>query len=226
MNIIVPLAGPEYFQESIPKGLKKSLDNQPQLLHTLKSRIWSQENNIIYNFIMKDSYDSRNFVDIYLRKWFPESNIIFLSNYTRGAALSSLAGLSMDLLDDKSPLVFDLADIYFETDIYPDFDTLFKGCSFLGYTFKSNLERYSYYEINDGRIVFAAEKKVISNHASAGVYVYKNSSVFLQAISKVISDPKKYLFNNLLYLCPIVNGVISNGQIGKIIQVKKFFDYK
>ena len=226
MNIVVPLAGPDYFQDSVPKGLQKSIDNTPQLLHTLNSRIWSKKNKIIYNFILKDSYESRNFVDQYLRKWFPSSNVIYLSNYTRGAALSSLAGLSMDLLDDTSPLVFDLADIYFETDIFPDFHNVFKGCSFLGYSFESKLERYSYYKLNDGKITFAVEKKVISNHASAGVYIYKNSSVFLQALSKIMISPKKYLFNNLLYLCPIVNGVISNGQIAKIIQVKKFFDYK
>lgn len=226
MNIIVPLAGPDYFKNDQAKGLNPSISKTPQLLHTLHSRIWSEDKNNEYFFVLKDSSESRDFSEKYLMEWFPNSKFIYLSSFTRGAAFSCLAALSLIDFNQDKPLVFDLADIYFETKISPDFVSRFSNCSFLGYSFESNLDKYSYFKVKNEKVILVAEKKVISNNASTGVYIYKNASIFLKAFSCVLSNPEKYLFNNLLYIAPVANGLISNNQTAKIIKVEKYHDYK
>ena len=226
MKVVVPLAGPEYFKFKLPKGLNLGRSGKPQLLEILKSRIWSNHSNLQYIFILKDSFSSRNFANEYLSIWFPNSNFIFLSKYSQGAALSSLSAISFHEFAEDSPIIFDLADIYFETKIFPDFDLKFKEYSFLGYTFKSSLDIYSYYKLEGDKIIYAEEKKVISNNASAGVYVYKSSSIFLKAISKVLSKPTDYLYKEILYLSPIVNGLIESNEYATVIEVENHFDYK
>lgn len=226
MHVIVPLAGPDYFQGKKPKGLSLSIDKSPQLKHTLNSRLWGKLKNLKYTFILKDSKKSRVFVEKYLKIWYSEASFIFLSKYTKGAAFSALSAISFQDLKDNEPLIFDLADIYFETSIFPDFENDFMDFSFIGYSFKSNLDKYSYYKIENDMIKYAQEKKVISNNASTGVYIYKNAYIFLEAFSKVLSNLEEYLHNDLLYLCPIVNGLIQNGKKGKLIYVDNYYDYK
>lgn len=226
MHAIIPLAGPDYFIGNKPKGLDLSIDKSPQLKHTLDSRLWSKVENLKYTFILKDSNESRIFVEKYLKVWYSEANFILLSKYTKGAAFSALSAISFHDLEDNEPLIFDLADIYFETSIFPDFENNFTDFSFIGYSFKSNLDKYSYYETENDFIKYAEEKNVISENASTGVYIYKNAYIFLEAFSKVLSNIEVYLHNDLLYLCPIVNGLIQNGKKGKLVYVENYHDYK
>lgn len=227
MRIIVPLAGPDYFSDNIPKGLKPSINKSPQLYDILISRIWSSDKDIEYTFIFYDCKKSRNFASEYLSKWFPNSNYIYLSKFTQGAALTALASLAFHNLDKDCPLIFDLADIYFKTNIYPDFFDEFSDSSFIGYSFKSNLPIYSYFDCNESfKIKSVAEKKVISCNASAGVYIYKNSSLFLKALSEVFSNPKNFITNDLLYLSNVLNAIIKSGHIASLINVEDYIDYK
>ena len=67
MHVIIPLAGPDYFQGNKAKGLSLSIDKSPQLKHTLDSRLWSKLKNLKYTFILKDSPKSRFFVEKHLK---------------------------------------------------------------------------------------------------------------------------------------------------------------
>ena len=91
MNIIIPLAGPDFISAS---GELKSLIkyNRDYLTrYIVKSRPWmksTEKNNLI--FILDNSKITAEFSDNYLLKWFPNSKVIYISDYTRGAALTSL----------------------------------------------------------------------------------------------------------------------------------------
>ena len=62
----------------------------------------------------------------------------------------------------------------FESDLDMNkLDYFFREYDALALTFESNMEKYSYLQIKDNLVINAAEKKVISNRASAGVYFYK-----------------------------------------------------
>ena len=67
MNVIVPLAGPDYFSSKGAKGLERSIIGDFQLKHTLESRPWSRENELKYSFILHDSNESRNFARNYFQ---------------------------------------------------------------------------------------------------------------------------------------------------------------
>ncbi len=227
MQVVVPLAGPDYFKNKIPKGLEPSINNNPQLYHTLKSRIWSTDKNINYSFILHDSEKSRSFVRNHIDQWFPNSNYIYLSNFTKGAALSAISAISFIELENSSPLIFDLADIFFETNIYPDFEKKFSDSIFIGYSFKSDLPIYSYFGCDPNfYIKSVSEKKVISDNASAGVYIYKSASYYLNALAEILTKPRDYLFNNLLYLAPVLNGILDGKRNARLIHVEKYYDYK
>ena len=119
MNIIIPLAGPDFIS---PSGRLKSLMRYREdylTRYIINSRPWFNDkikHDLV--FILVDSKQIRDFVESYLLKWFPKSKVIYLSNCTQGAALTSLIACGM--FDDPSlPLCIDLADIDYETDLDP-----------------------------------------------------------------------------------------------------------
>ena len=118
---------------------------------------------------------------------FPQCKIIFLSSHSRGAALTALSGLAL-ISDFELPVVIDLADIVYSSDI--DLEKLFAANDSLGgiaLTFFSSSPQYSYLSFSShGDFIAAAEKKVISDHASAGTYFFKNPSTLIKAIAHSI----------------------------------------
>ena len=110
MNIIVPLAGPDFVA---PTGLVKGMSQllgQPLLKAVLESRPWhSPVNN--YYFIYQDLAECRVFHFENVRRWFPRSEAVFIGGFTQGAALTALIGVSA-LKSFDEPMVVDLADIY------------------------------------------------------------------------------------------------------------------
>ncbi len=228
MNVIVPLAGQDYFEKGFAKGLIET-EKGPLLLSTLKSRAWFKDiapND--YHFILLDHDNSRTFFNSHLNVWFPGCRAIFISHLAKGAAMSVLAGLS--LISFNTPIIIDLADIYFDSLHIP-----FQGkdpieYGGIGYSFESESNDYSYFLIaNDGTVEKAVEKLVISNHASAGVYGFKSSSILLKAISHSIENSELQMHNNLHYVCPLLNGVISQGlkvitkDVSNVLDIKQMY---
>jgi NDP-sugar pyrophosphorylase family protein len=83
-------------------------------------------------------------------------------------------------------------------------------------TFDSTHPKWSYVRTDEnGRAVEAAEKKVISNHATAGLYYFKHGSDFIGATEAMIY--KDIRFNNQFYVCPSYNELI--------LEDKKIFIY-
>lgn len=78
-------------------------------------------------------------------------------------------------------------------------------------TFKSNHPRWSYARTDDkGKVIEVAEKKVISEHATVGVYYYLKGSDFVKGAEAMIH--KNIRHNNEFYICPVFNEFIINGK--------------
>jgi len=212
MNVIVPLAGPDFINEGgYIKGLL-SIDGNPLVRSALDSRPWACSVRV-YSFILYDCQRARDFANNYLTQWYENSEVIYISRYTRGAALSALSGICT--LDNfGQPLIVDLADIIYtsSTDIKK---LLQKEVSVDGIAlfFKSNKPQYSYLLSSpSGFLITAAEKRVISNQASSGTYIFRNSSVFLMAVAHALQNESTQAYNNLFYICPLFNGIIAQGR--------------
>ena len=225
MRILIPLAGPDYFKNGKIKGLIQT-DNGPLLLSVIKSRLWYKKTKSSdYTFIMLESDLARNFYESYLKLWLPDCKVIYLSEASRGAALSSLAGLSLES-EFKKPVLIDLADIFFEAQHIP-FEEKSDDFAGMGYYFESDNPVYSYFKLDkNNNVNFTIEKKVISNCASAGVYGFLNASTYINAVSVCLENEKNYFYNSLLYVCPVLNGVIKNNKKVYISKVKKVLDIK
>ena len=222
MKCIVPIAGPEYFKEENCKGLIQFKDDF-LLRSILYKRPWINKVDELI-FIMQDLDIARDFEKSYLKKWFGNSKSIYIPSFTCGAAFSSLIGVSLAYTKSDMPIMIDLADIYFESNFIPYQKKEKDGFAFY---FESNDPIYSYLKVDDyENIIETKEKKVISNKASAGVYCFPSSSSFIKSISYSILNSKKLTFNNLHYVCPLLNSLIASNIKVIPIKVKNVVDIK
>ncbi len=226
MDVIVPLAGPDFVKSDGSIKALTPFAGEPLLRSVLRSRPWASTAKS-YTFILQDTDETRAFADKHLRQWFPHAILIFLSATTRGAACTALAGISC-CPDPFSPVIIDLADIHYELNL--DIVSTFEGslsCGALALTFQSSNPLYSYLRTDDtGKFVEAAEKKVISRHASAGTYVFRNSNIYLQAMAHAFSNEATQSYNGLFYVCPLFNGVLSHQMDVKLFEVDHVEDLK
>lgn len=210
-NVIVPLAGPDYITPGFIKGLHPVGDSH-LLKYCLDSRPWSHLDSINYIFVLMESPDAHVFFDEYLSYWFPSAKVSFISSPTRGAALSVLPALALleNFLD--IPIIIDLADIKFSSYHLPFLSPLSASSSGFAYYFNSSESCYSYFDLDptSGLIKICREKQVISNFASAGVYAYRNASLYLKALQHTLDNPLPNTYNGLFYVCPVFNGLISH----------------
>ena len=226
MNILVPLAGPDFLGlDGKLKGCEL-FQGEPMLKKILQTRPWADHVER-YIFIFQDESECHQFYEEKLKKWFPSSMSIFLSAPTSGASLSALAGLSL-ISNFHSPLMVDLADIYFEPNSEFDVDKLIRVEYQNGaFTFQSDEPCYSYLKFsNDGKFLEAAEKKVISDRASSGVYYFVNAAAYCEAIAWHVIKGTDYCYKGLFYVCPLLNGLLKQGQLVTEVPVSNIIDLK
>ncbi|WP_374321970.1 hypothetical protein [Brevundimonas sp.] len=217
MKIVVPLAGPDFELEDGSTKAELVIEGHPLLRRSLDGRPWAVLQQIVpsdYIFVLKDTAVSREFARCTLQSWYPACKTVFVSDYTQGAALSAAAGCSLTGGKDE-PLIVDLADIEFQADL--DINAQFSRHAELGaiaLTFKSDNPAYSYLlEDADGVFLRAAEKRVISDNASAGAYIFRNPGVYFSALAHALAHPEAHIFNDLFYVCPLFNGVAAGGWV-------------
>lgn len=215
MQVIVPLAGPDFERADGSVKSEFPVDGQPLLRRALESRPWWQKGLVRAQdliFVLHDSPLSRAFAEEKIRLWYPGSRSAYISEYTRGAALSTACGLSMVPLSEE-PLIIDLCDILFDAGTEalealartPDLGAL-------AITFPSDAPKYSYLECDEnGDVLRSREKIVISGNASAGVYIFRSAAVYLRALAHSFDHRNTLSHNDLLYACPLYNGVVDQG---------------
>lgn len=79
-------------------------------------------------------------------------------------------------------------------------------------TFPCDHPKWSYAKVCDGLVTEVAEKKVISNHATVGIYYYKHGTDFVKAAKRMIED--NFRVNNEFYVCPAFNYYPRDKKIG------------
>jgi hypothetical protein len=77
--------------------------------------------------------------------------------------------------------------------------------------FNADDPKWSYAKIDNGRISGVAEKVVISNNASVGIYGWKLGSDYVRYAQQMID--RDIRTNNEFYICPVYNEAISDGHL-------------
>jgi dTDP-glucose pyrophosphorylase len=123
-------------------------------------------------------------------------SIVTLDGPTSGQAETALLG--MKFLDDSSPLLVTNCDTFFTN----NFTEPVNSHGLIG-TFKSTNPAYSYVKTLDGLITETAEKEVISDRATAGLYYFSNKQIYKYAYHKSDQRGEKYI-------APIYNALIKD----------------
>jgi hypothetical protein len=229
MRIVVPLAGPDFVG---PDGTVKALhpvDGLPLLRRALESRPWADAVPPgDMGFVMMDRPETRAFAEGPLQGWYPGASVVFLSRPTGGAALSALAGMALAAGAQTGPIIVDLADILYSAtlDVAATLSDQPRAGG-IALTFESDWPGYSYLRCDaDGRVVEAAEKRVISSHASAGTYVFASAAVYLRAVAHALENANSQTHNGLFFVCPLFNGVLAQGLDVALAPVSDVIDIK
>jgi hypothetical protein len=215
VKVVVPLAGPDFEREDGTVKAEAMVDGQPLLRRCLEGRAWWQRGQIGPKdvvFVLRDTPRSRGFAQQSLAAWYPEARIVTLSATTGGAALSALAGLAL-VGEDEGTLCVDLVDIDYRSTFDPLLCFAQTGVGAAALVFTSSNPLYSYLRTDAaGNVVEAAEKRVISSHASAGTYFFASPAVYLQALGHNLRQREKLTYKGLFFVCPLFNGVIDGGR--------------
>jgi len=221
--IVIPLAGPEFLSKEF--GIKPlfKVGDTTLIDYVLTKRVWlnndSQKNNFI--FVLRDVGWQTEKARSYLIHTFPSSKVVVLSSLTLGASFSVLSGVAMTNELDQ-PVIVDLADIAFDITFNPKlyFDKNPSVDAVIPY-FESDDPKFSYLTINGDNILEAKEKQVISSHASAGVYIFRNAASYLEAVIFAIKNKEECTINDVFFVCPSVNAFITAGKNVHGISVEK-----
>lgn len=216
MPCIVPLAGPQLTHPDFGLIARYPVDGEPLLRRTLETRPWWTAGRVTAHdliFVLREGPELDD-LRAAVAGWYPGCRIVVLSHLSQGALLSALAGAAA-VATLQGPLIIDLADIIYSTDMDPE--RMFAAAADLGAIvpcFMADDPCYSYVRMDvDGTVMEAAEKRVISNHASAGTYIFRSPGDFLSAAGNCLTvAPGELSAGGALFVCPAVNGLIRLGK--------------
>lgn len=214
MRVVVPLAGPDFIRDDGSLKAEMKIGGEGVLRLALSSRPWAK---VVapkdYSFILINAPETRAFAATTLAKWFPGASVTFISCYTRGAALSVMAGMATGQ-DVGAPIIVDLADILYSSNLdLAEVDQKHPDWGGIALTFKADNPAYSYLSVDaSGCFYEAAEKRVIADNASAGTYIFRDMATYLRALAHGLENKESQTFRDLFFVCPLFNGVKEQGK--------------
>ncbi len=220
LNVLIPMAGAGSRFAKVGYKLPKPLidvNGQPMIQRVIDNL--GMDAN--YIFIMQKSlYENHNLGTI-LPLIVPNCKIVITHGLTEGAACTTL--LAKEYIDNDKHLLIANCDQLVE----------WNPCDFMYsmlcddadggiLTFKDNDPKWSYVRLgDDGYACEVAEKKVISEHATVGIYYWKHGSEYCRLAEQMIE--KNIRVNNEFYVCPVYNEAFQEDQRVKIFSADKMW---
>jgi HAD superfamily hydrolase (TIGR01509 family) len=209
MNILIPMAGAgSRFQKAgftFPKPLIE-VNGKPMIQMVVENLNIDARHIFV---VQKDHYEKYNLKHL-LNLVSPDCKIIQVDGVTEGAACTTL--LAKELIDNDNPLIFANSDQFLDWDsnefMYSmEADEIDGGML----TFTATHPKWSFAKLDaDGLVTEVAEKKPISNVATAGIYYWKHGKDYVKYAEEMIG--KNIRFNNEFYVCPVFNQAIESGK--------------
>lgn len=207
INILIPCAGSgSRFANVGYKNPKPLIDvyNLPMIKQVVNNI--NIEGNLI--FVILEKYCKEFNFDKILKVMFPKCKLVICKEQPQGQAASMLA--AKDLINSDKPLLLANSDQIINWDSGKFMSDMKKeniDGSIL--TFKANETRWSYARCEGKMVVETAEKRVISDDATVGIYYWKRGKDFVNSCNEMIKNNDT--FNNEFYACPSFNYAIKNG---------------
>ena len=217
MNVLIPMAGAgsRFIQAgyTFPKPLIE-VEGKP-MIEVVVNNLNIEAH---YIFLVQKEHHEKYNLKYLLNLIAPNCDIIQIDGITEGAACTTL--LAKNLIDNEEPLVIANSDQY----VYWNSNECMYAFSAGGIdggilTFKSTHPKWSYARLNeDGFVAEVAEKKVISNDATVGIYYWNKGSDYVKYAEQMIR--KNIRVNNEFYVCPVFNEAIKDGKKIRIKEVE------
>lgn len=138
-----------------------------------------------------------------------ECNFIGIDSVTDGAAVTVLS--SKEIINNDTPLIIANSDQIVEWNAKTFIDSLnnAKNDGVIA-LFPNDDPKWSYAEITNNKVTRVAEKEVISQNASVGIYGWKRGSDYIKYAIQMIN--KNITTNGEYYICPVYNEAIQDGK--------------
>jgi dTDP-glucose pyrophosphorylase len=220
LNVLIPMAGAgSRFSTAgytFPKPLIEV--NGKPMIQVVVNNLNIDANYIF--IVQREHYDKYN-LKYLLNLIAPDCKIVQVEGMTEGAACTTL--LAQEFIDNDNPLLIANSDQYIEWDsnscMYAfGADTIDAGIL----TFEASHPKWSYAALDDnGFVKEVAEKKVISNNATVGVYYWKKGSDYVKYANQMIE--KNIRTNNEFYVCPVFNEAILDNKKVRVKEIKNMW---
>jgi len=220
LNVLVPMAGAgsRFAQQgyTFPKPLIE-VNGKPMIQVVVENLNIEAH----YIFIVQQEHYEKYNLKYLLNLIAPGCDIVQVNGITEGAACSTL--LAKDYINNDNPLVMANSDQYVEWNsnecMYSfSADEIDGGIV----TFEATHPKWSYALVgDDGFVKEVAEKKVISNAATVGIYYWKKGSDYVKYAQEMID--KNIRVNNEFYVCPVFNQAIEDNKKIKIKHVNRMW---
>jgi NDP-sugar pyrophosphorylase family protein len=167
--------------------------------------------------VQKEHYEKYDLYNILKNATQNNFEVVKINGVTEGAACTVLT--AAQYINNDDDLIIANSDQYIEI----DFDAFIKEArkgkkDGLIMTFKASHPKWSYARVDKaGRVIEVAEKKVISDKATVGVYYYKTGRDFVEAAQNMIT--KRIKHNNEYYVCPTFNELILQDKDVRIYEI-------
>lgn len=223
LNIIIPMAGlGSRFSKAgytIPKPLIP-INNIPMIQVVIRNLTPQIEHRFI--FIVQQEQIDKYSLDTKLKEYAPNSIIIPITYLTEGQACTAL--LAEEFINNNDPIMCANCDQYIDFDINAYLSKIQKeNLDGLIMTMKSNDSKWSFAKTNDnGIVVETAEKKVISDDATVGIFNFSHGCDFVKYTKEMINDNIRV--NNEFYICPVYNYLIKDNKKIGIYPIGKEYD--
>jgi len=223
-NIVVPMAGRG--SRFLEQGYTDSkpfidVDGKPMIQRVIENLNFEfDENYKVIILCQKEDFDNYNF------EIFPEIfghdniEVVQIDGITEGAACTLL--LAKEYIDNDVPMLSFNTDQMIDYDVEGTFNKM-KAVDGGIPCFWGDSEDWSYAKTdNQGRVTEVAEKKVISNDATAGYYYWSKGSDFVKYAEEMINANDRV--NNEFYVAPVYNYAVKDGKNICITQVDKVYE--
>ena len=156
----------------------------------------------------KEHYDKYDLYHILQNATKNKFEIVQIDGVTEGAACTVLT--ASQYINSDEDIMIANSDQFIDVDINNFInDGRQDAVDGLIMTFKASHPKWSYARVDSsGRVIEVAEKKLISDKATVGIYYFKRGSDFVGAAESMIE--KNIRTNNEFYVCPVYNELILN----------------
>ena len=211
MKLVVPMAGEgRRFKEAgydKPKPLI-NIDGKPMIAHVLQT-LPASDSTVLVTRVDDAELHSEDWMLI--KNLRPNTSVCNLKQLTDGAVRTVLAVNDFVSLDTDEELIIANSDQLIEYD-QVSFDTLgLEGYDGIIFTFWANHPKWSYVREENGLVVEVAEKRVISERATCGVYYFRKSRDYVAGAYKMINENIRT--NGEFYNAPVYNQIVRAGRV-------------